>query len=561
MTDTKMNLARINSVCNTVNDDGIHRRDLKHGNDLSTYEMRGWRMRHCRAWKGLSVRAGETGSDAVCRKMWNDGRRSRNDSRIKSSQSSDTIRVSIGNRHACHDRHFALRNRGRVAVGMWCSSTVMCSLEPCGFNSCSLPNLSKYYDTKEKLNEIKSCKSYPCRGVKVFSQSKPFSSSGNHDDDDDDDAMVQEELRGETSKSQGDQEYENEDRIINALILAYLAGQNGSLFALKCLVESVLVAYRGGYTYTDLKLALSLRAISAGEMGDPMMIDVLTAWVAVVLTTLKVVGVELTDDGRRRHSLRSKEKPQDKKNDDKIKSEQELISEGAPPGLEPFVRSCIDRFKSGTDIMRLQLQQGMGPANLRDDQSSEPEMAGASPSVFVLQQNTKIAILTLQMIKDLKLKTLIDLDRVSNRGIDENLGDSILQQKPPEKVSGYESAVVEKTSQDLREEFHSNLMTGYGFGLLNLTTNKANSENDDRIDERRLIVEEGLSRDATARGLAVRLLVGDRKHIHRICRKQVYLSWIHSSRFLASSDSTLTIHRRLISFWYTFLYLLDWILV
>ena len=301
-------------------------------------------------------------------------------------------------------------------------------------------------------------------------------------------------------------EKDTERRIVDALILTYLASQNGSLFALQCFVETAVVAYRHGYTYTDLKLVLSLHAISAGEMGDPMMIDVLMAWVAVVVTTLRVVGVPLTPDGQRRRSTRprgvainreaapgSEEGPSPSSDGTKEKGGD------VAPGLEAFVRGCIERFKSGYDITRLQLQQGMGGTS-GTAQAADSEIAGASPSVFVLQQNTRIAILTLQMIVDTALPTEYDLDRVSgseqlaeNRERHTSHGDT---ESPSESALESSRQAMSTPSYEFGDE---KLLTGYGWGLI------ANV----KLPE---------SRSMLARNLAVRLLV---RHQHTMLSRGI----------------------------------------
>lgn len=56
----------------------------------------------------------------------------------------------------------------------------------------------------------------------------------------------------------GAQQEQQEQGYIRALLLAWFASQHRSLFAAKCLVETVTEMYREGYTLDDVKLSLSL---------------------------------------------------------------------------------------------------------------------------------------------------------------------------------------------------------------------------------------------------------------------------------------------------------------
>ena len=120
------------------------------------------------------------------------------------------------------------------------------------------------------------------------------------------------------------------------------------------------------------------------------MLEILLTWSAVVMMTLKAVGVPLYDA------------PETGPTRDHSSEEHE---DRMTQSLEFFVKSCIDRFLSGTDLFRLQLQQSMQqPLSVED-----PDAGGESPTVAVLQQNARLAIITLQVVRDMGLPTSIPL--------------------------------------------------------------------------------------------------------------------------------------------------------
>ena len=109
------------------------------------------------------------------------------------------------------------------------------------------------------------------------------------------------------------------------------------------------------------------------------------------MMTCRAVGVPLLPEGEAREAKRGK-------------ARQEEQEDRMTQSLEFFVKSCIDRFLNGTTLFTLQLQQSMQGAV-----EGDPEAAGMSPTVAVLQQNTRLAIITLEVIKALGLKTSISL--------------------------------------------------------------------------------------------------------------------------------------------------------
>jgi len=89
-------------------------------------------------------------------------------------------------------------------------------------------------------------------------------------------------------------EDDSQDRAFaRALLLCFLASQNRSLFAAKCFVETVLEMYRRGFTLDDIKLSVTLATLSTADPLKPISQDILLAWCAIIMMTLRTVGVPL----------------------------------------------------------------------------------------------------------------------------------------------------------------------------------------------------------------------------------------------------------------------------
>ncbi|PSC70908.1 hypothetical protein C2E20_5721 [Micractinium conductrix] len=192
-----------------------------------------------------------------------------------------------------------------------------------------------------------------------------------------------------------DEDEARERRFVRALLLAYFASQNRSLFAAKCMAEVVIQMYREGVTVDDVKVALSLAGLQhGGQLLSPVDEDVLVSWVAVIMMALQMVGVPLLPQGEERRQRREA---------DGGGAED---TSGMGMGLQGLVRISVDKFLAGTDLFRLQLQQSMA-----GQMEGDPEAAGESPAVRVLQQNTRLVILTLEVVRDMGLPTVVPLNQ------------------------------------------------------------------------------------------------------------------------------------------------------
>ena len=138
----------------------------------------------------------------------------------------------------------------------------------------------------------------------------------------------------------------------------------------------------------DLKISVTLATLNSSDPMKPVIIDVLISWMAVIYMTLRKVELPFLPQGddRRMKDVASKQA---------YDEEQETQSQDPmAQGLEAFVNLCIERYKDGLDLFRLQLQQSMQPENPED-----PEAGGLSPSVAVLQHNTRLVIITLDVVR------------------------------------------------------------------------------------------------------------------------------------------------------------------
>ena len=223
----------------------------------------------------------------------------------------------------------------------------------------------------------------------------------------------------------------------------------------------------------DVQLTATLSTLSTTDRFKPMMMDILFAWTAVVMMVLRVVGVPLLPEGEARREKKKVENYESMPQEDRMTQD-----------LEFFVKGCLDRFLSGMDLFRLQLQQGMQGAV-----EGEPEASGMSPTVEVLQQNTRLAIITLEVVRDLGLETKVVLERNYSESMEGASGsdDDEEEEKDEEKESPSSSSVSGSIN-------YRPVLLGYLDGILDAS--KAPSPE---------VV--GENRSVAVRGAAVRLLI------------------------------------------------------
>ncbi|EFN55333.1 expressed protein [Chlorella variabilis] len=221
-----------------------------------------------------------------------------------------------------------------------------------------------------------------------------------------------------------------ERRWVRALILAYLASLNRSLFAAKCLVEVVVEMYREGVTLDDAKVMLSLASLQhGGQLLKPMDEDILLSWVAVIMIALQAVGVPLNPEGEERMKQQGRQNPADDEG-------------GMIAGLRGMVRVSVDQFLAGTDLFRLQLQQSMAA-------KMEGDGGGPSPGVFMLQQNTRLAIIALEVVRGMGLPTVVSLRQAPSPSSPLQEGE-----EPAESQPAAQSSSIEQQQQQQQQQQH-----------------------------------------------------------------------------------------------------------
>jgi len=179
-----------------------------------------------------------------------------------------------------------------------------------------------------------------------------------------------------------------DSKFSEAILLCFLASQNRSLFASKCLVETVVEMYRRGYTLDGLKIALALATLSSGEPAPPVMVDIMLTWTSVVHLTLKEIGLE-------RYSEVSEDDEESRMRDESMRMVE---------GLRGIVVHWVQQFIEGMDLFRLQLQQSM-----QGGSDGGLETGGQSQFVNVMQQNSRLVVITLEVVRGLQLPTLMEL--------------------------------------------------------------------------------------------------------------------------------------------------------
>ena len=203
--------------------------------------------------------------------------------------------------------------------------------------------------------------------------------------------------------------------IARALLLSYYAcsSRSRSLLASRCLIETLIEAYRQGLTVEDIQLALSLATITAHSAGidqvvheggggagsagrhplslDPLELDLLQAWAAIVMLTLQEVELELYPEGKARRI--------ESGNHGGVLSDQGTTR----AGLQAYVDSALgQRRKDGITLKRMLLQQNLQKSNIVSN--SPEEVQGVSPALLMLQQNARLVLLTVEMIASGELK-------------------------------------------------------------------------------------------------------------------------------------------------------------
>ncbi|KAA6426757.1 MAG: hypothetical protein FRX49_03082 [Trebouxia sp. A1-2] len=199
--------------------------------------------------------------------------------------------------------------------------------------------------------------------------------------------MSHEVLSRQATRSASPEEDAQIDQFLPAIVLAYFASQNRSLLAADCLIETVVEMYRRGMQLDSLQFALSMATLQSGStLLSEQELDILTARCGIVMLTLHEVGCAVYPKAHGASGTVQNQQQEESLNEQ---------SKRLTRGLGRFVKQIVDMYKSGFDSKRMLLQQ-----SLAGSQGGESgNQGGESPFVITMQQNTRLVVLTLEMIQ------------------------------------------------------------------------------------------------------------------------------------------------------------------
>lgn len=164
-----------------------------------------------------------------------------------------------------------------------------------------------------------------------------------------------------------------EDAAVKGLLLSFLASQNRSFFASKCFVEVVQEMYKRGYSLDSLKRMVTFGTLSSGSMEEPLMCDIMLTWLTCVFVTLEEIGLSKYDATEA--------------TDADIATEDSMVA-----GLRDIAKIWIQQFnENDMTLSGLLLQQSMNDIS---------EESGPGEFIKVMQQNARLVLLTLQVVRD-----------------------------------------------------------------------------------------------------------------------------------------------------------------
>lgn len=179
----------------------------------------------------------------------------------------------------------------------------------------------------------------------------------------------------------------------DALLLAYYASQNKSLFAAQCFVETVLDSYTRGENVDGLQTALQLRNMQQnGDLLNPQDQDLLLSWIIMVMLTAK--EVDLAQHPQQESQEQQQQEQQEGAGISTQYSAQVL-------GLLQFVKQAEKLyFEEGYSVQKLQ--------GLQAAVSSDPSQ-GRSQFLEVMQLYTRLVIITLEVAASSGIQTQREL--------------------------------------------------------------------------------------------------------------------------------------------------------
>lgn len=157
------------------------------------------------------------------------------------------------------------------------------------------------------------------------------------------------------------------------LVLAWNAAQNQSVFAAQCFVESVIKFVQEGSAspFDELKTELKLANLGGRmlDTGDAMAEDVLVTWLAIICLTLSEIGVS--------------------------PGAQEAEQSPYLQGMAGMVKQNIKQYDDGYTLQSISAIQALA----RQGEGGQPP----SPFIVLMQQYTRLVLLTLEVAAALRL--------------------------------------------------------------------------------------------------------------------------------------------------------------
>ncbi|KAL3156210.1 hypothetical protein ABBQ32_012491 [Trebouxia sp. C0010 RCD-2024] len=185
-------------------------------------------------------------------------------------------------------------------------------------------------------------------------------------------------------------------QFLPAILLAYFASQNRSLLAAECLIETVIEMYRRGTQLDSLQFTLSMETLQSGStLLSEQELDILTARCGIIMLTLHEIGCETYAEAQEKSDGTAAQQP--------LSSKAEQLTRG----LGKFVSQIINMYKSGFNSRRMLLQQSLAKGVEAGGQGALP------PSVITMQQNTRLVVLTLEMIQQSHIPTQVPLESIA----------------------------------------------------------------------------------------------------------------------------------------------------
>jgi hypothetical protein len=209
----------------------------------------------------------------------------------------------------------------------------------------------------------------------------------------------------------------------DALLLAYYASQNQSLFAAQCFVECVLDAYSRGDDVDSLQTALQLKNMQqSGSLLQPQDENLMLSWIILIMLAAKEVGVAAAADAAQQPGTPDAKQQQQQQQQQQAAGTEAASSasaagadaaKAAAVGISTaFSREVLGLLQFAKQAAKLWFEEGYNVQKLQSLQAtvaSDPEQ-GQSQFLQMMQQYTRLVIITLEVAACCKLPTVRLLD-------------------------------------------------------------------------------------------------------------------------------------------------------